>query len=130
TRTYEADIKMVAEIEEFMNSSSYSSSADETKDAAIKAKLFIGMLADYKLWKISKLQSEGLDPFDPDDMRTVIFDDFYANDNTEFRLLKYLPLKLGEPGDHEGLIRSFKSQEDQDHSPGEIQGKAQNKKTK
>lgn len=76
TRTVGADKEMVEELKAYIGSKDFSNSQGETQDAAIKAIYFIGLLADYKEWKIGKLQKDGLDPFNPDDMKNVTIEDY------------------------------------------------------
>lgn len=76
TRTLGADQKMDTELKEFVKSEEFSKAKGETRDAVIKTLAFIGLLAEYKEWKISELKSVGFDPKDPNEMMEITIDDY------------------------------------------------------
>ena len=128
TRTVGADETMVDELKAFIGTEEFFNSAGETQDAAIKAVYFIGLLADYKEWKIGKLQEDGLDPFDPDDMKTITVEDYQPSFwDAGYKWFNYFVLKGSAPDDTKDPARPFKSQEQQGHVPGPAEKRAQNK---
>jgi len=112
TRTVGADNAMVRELMAFTGSEEFSKVSGETQDATIKAQFYIGILADYKDWKINKLEKMGLNPYDPDDMKQVTIDDYANFWSSGVRWFKYLILKGSAPSGEEET-RDWKSLEEQ-----------------
>ncbi len=77
TRTLNADNIMVAEVRELLNSDV--DLAGETKVAAKGQLIFIGLLAEYKTWKVGRLNELDLDPSNPDEFMqvSILNDDDY-----------------------------------------------------
>lgn len=79
TRTLGADEQMVKEVSQYLKSVpmkliTHKRVAGETVAAAISQKKFIGILADYKKWKIRFMTKRGLNPNNVEDMQKVTLD--------------------------------------------------------
>lgn len=109
-----AHITLVNELSVFIKSNEYQHSSGETKDAAVKAKYFIGLLAEYKVWKIAQLKAMKLDPYSPDDMRKITIDKFANFGSSDIRKMKQTILKSSAPSEKtDKEKRKWKSLEEQ-----------------
>ncbi|MDR6302302.1 hypothetical protein GGR31_002982 [Mesonia maritima] len=75
-RTLAADIKMVEEVSAYLENTNIFTIDAESHVAAKGQLHFIGILADYKSWKVGKLQSMGLDPTNPNHIDQVKLSNF------------------------------------------------------
>ncbi|PIZ07394.1 MAG: hypothetical protein CO068_09150 [Flavobacteriaceae bacterium CG_4_9_14_0_8_um_filter_34_30] len=112
-RTLGADKLMVAELNDFIGSKEYWDSKGETRDAAKSALFFIGLLADYKEWKIGKLKSAGYDVENPDQMMNITIDDYKPGFfSSAIRWFNWGVLKGSEPNQDDTPTKPFISIED------------------
>jgi len=114
TRSLKADQQMVSELKKFIGSKEFFESKGETQHAALKGLYFIGLLAEYKEWKVGKLESGGYNAENPDEMMNVTIDDFkpgFFGSGKDW--LDYSVLKGSEPKQERTPTKRFKSFEDQ-----------------